>query len=395
MRNRRHIKNILVVLQSDYPPHMRVYREMVSLQAVGYNVSLLCDNRERKLLLSNEEGVNVFRMPYLGKFHCVLNAPFFPNPTWLAMIYFVAKKIKADVIHVHDLPLALSSIQIGRALGLPVIYDMHENYPAAMEGWYKPGLAGWTIRNPRIARFVEKYCLNHADKIIVVADEHKQLLTSMGVFTKKIHVVENTPLRKLLNYHSKSSSRINNYSKNYLLTYFGKINPERNLELVLHAFPEIRAIIPNARFLVIGDGPHLKKIKEEVSKLDLNDWIDFKGWLRLEEAVPLFEETDICIMPHDSNDHLDYGIPNKLFEYMSFGKPVVIGDSRASARIVREAGCGEIFKPGSIESFVEAVLKIKGSTESYGENGRMLIKQKYHWENTSKKLLQVYDEIER
>lgn len=386
-----------MVLQSDFPPDMRVQKEAVSLVQAGYRVTLLCDNRIPKDRKQKLHGINIVRMQHIpglnGKIHRILNVPIYPNPIWINAIKKTARQINADVLHVHDLPLAFSTIKVAKSLQIPVVFDLHENYPAAMDLWHQSGLARWTIRNPNIARYLEKKCLTKADSIIVIAEEHKEYLEAYGVEGEKIYIVENTPYRSLAQNH-RINANSTTFDKKKTLLYFGKINPERNLEIALKALPAIQNKVPDCKLLVVGDGPALPFIKEEANRLGLNKSVEFTGWINLDKAIPHLKNCDICIMPHGSNDFLDLGVPNKLFEYMAMGKPVVIPDSKASARVVREANCGTIFKPDSVESFADATIKaLLSDKEQLGNNGKNLILKKYNWEKTEESLLELYSKI--
>lgn len=301
--------------------------------------------------------------------------------------------MNANALHVHDLPLAYSAIRVGKTLGIPVVLDLHENYPEIMKIWNESRSSRWTIRSPKIARYLEDICLQRADRIIVIDDEHKARLIGRGVAEEKIHVVQNTPYKALLDIPSLDNSMSVKYRDSFLLYYFGKINPERDLDVAIHALPMIKKIIRNVKFLIVGDGPHLSKMKKITREKDLEDTVEFLGWLDFDSAIPYFRISDICVIPHGSNDHLDIGAPNKLFEFMAFGKPVVVSESKASARIVRDSNCGEIFHAGSSRSFADAVLRVYNSSKSYGENGRNAIRLKYHWEITERALLRLYSEL--
>ncbi|MDW7679828.1 MAG: glycosyltransferase family 4 protein, partial [bacterium] len=390
-------KNVLMILQSDFPPDMRVKKEALSLINAGYKVSILCDNRKKKPRRSNEYGINVARMRHYsafnGKLHRIINVPMYPNPIWLRAIEKKLLEVNADILHVHDLPLALSTIKVAKKFNLPVIFDLHENYPAAMEQWYKPGLIGWTIRNPKFARYVEQICLNKTDKIVVIAEEHKKLLVSRGVPDDKIFIVENTPYKKIALLQKENLSLEKKFKQNFTLLYFGILNPERRIEVALAAIPALKSKMPNMKLIIIGDGPHIDKIKKETRRLNLENDVQFLGFLSFDDAAPYFYICDILIMPHSSNEFLDNGIPNKLFEYMALGKPVIVPESKASARIVRETNCGEVFIPDDSKSFADTVLKISKTQINYGENGRNAILNKYNWENSEKKLLSLYSEI--
>ncbi|MBN2104496.1 glycosyltransferase family 4 protein [bacterium] len=390
------MKNILMLLQSDFPPDNRVQKEAESLMKHGFNVTILCDHRIKKTKHDNINGINIIRMHHIGikRLHRLINAPVYPNPNWLYLIIKTVKNIKADAIHVHDLPLALCAIHVGLYFNLPVVIDMHENYPAAMERWFKPGIIGWTIRNPRLARHLEIFCLSKAKKIIVIAEEHKRLLISKNISGKKVHIVENTPMLDIFN-QSYRPTRRNRIRSNDVLTllYFGIINPERGLKLALDAIPILKNAIRQLRLIIIGDGPSLPEIKDKAKAMELMKSVQFTGWLPYDKALNYFRNADIFIMPHDSIEQLDIGVPNKLFEYMAYGKPVVGPGSGASARIIQESNCGESFIPGSAKSFAQAIIRIVESKKDYGNNGRMMIKKKYNWNISENQLFRCYSDL--
>ena len=382
-----------MVLQSDFPTDMRVEREALSLIAAGYKVTILCDNRIERPIHEYIHGIEILRLPHRRRFHKLINMPIYPNPVWLSAIKKTIKKIGANLIHVHDLPLALPIIRVVNKFRLPIVLDLHENYPAAMELWYHSGPAGWTIRNPKLARLLEKYCLKKVDKIIVVDEEHQKLLSCHGIPTKKIHIVENTTSNKFVRQISKNTEPLEKYANNFVLFYFGKIGPERDLEVALRAFPKIKAEIPGAKLIIAGDGPHLPVLKKEANRLNIQNDVLFKGWMSFETAIPFFNSSNVCILPQGANSYINNGIPNKLFQYMSFGKPVIVSDSKAISRVVHETSCGEIFQSKSPASFADTVLEIDSSKKPYGENAKKAILDKYNWENSEKSLLKLYSEI--
>ena len=387
-------RRVLMLLQSDFPPDMRVEKEALSLLARGYRVWILADNRSGRREYELYKGIDVHRLPrnVLGNSRLtkLLRTPAYPNPLWLARGLSLIRSFDIEILHAHDLPMAPFGVHLSRTARLPLVLDFHENYPAAMKRWWRPGISGLTVRNPFLARWVEKAALKRADKILVVGAEHKELLSRQSVASEKIHVVENTPYRSL----AKETPRIwPPGSQTYDMLYFGVLNPERGLELAVEAFPSIREKVPHARLVIIGDGPVRRAIERLVERRSLRNRVVLTGWLPLERAKPYFESARICIMPHESNEALDIGAPNKLFEYMAFGRPVVVPDAGAVGRIVRETGAGAVFKPGSAQDFARAVVSLVGREKEVGEKGRRAVLQKYNWEATEKELLRAYAEI--
>jgi len=93
------MKRILMVLQSDFPPDMRVQKEAMSLISAGNRVVLLCDNRVKNLRKSLIKSIEVIRVRHIsavkGKVHRFVNLPVYPNPVWLYAIANTVQKIKS------------------------------------------------------------------------------------------------------------------------------------------------------------------------------------------------------------------------------------------------------------------------------------------------------------
>jgi len=391
------MKRILMVLQSDFPPDMRVQKEALSLISAGNRVVILCDNRIKNARKSLIKGIEVIRIKHFsaakGKVHHFINLPVYPNPVWLSAIAGTVQKIKADVIHVHDLPLALSALHVSAIYNIPLIIDLHENYPAALKQWYKPGIAGWTIRNPKISAKVERFCLKRSKRVVVIDNVHKKLLIKRGIEAEKIFVVPNVPSAEFINYNKPDNDFKRDYGDTYNLVYFGKLNPERNLELALRAMPELKNRIPSVRLIIAGDGPHRQILEKLIRFLKIENSVQITGWLNVEDAVKFIDIADICIIPHFSNDNMDIGVPNKLFEYMAREKPVVVPRSEAIAHVVSKVNCGVIFKPDSLDSYINAVIKIYDSDFNYGYFGRKAVEQEYNWNNAEKELFRAYSGV--
>ena len=95
----------------------------------------------------------------------------------------------------HDLPLVGEAVRAGRELGIPVIADLHENYPAGLQVWYENWLKKRTIYDlERWSRY-ERAMLEAVDAIIVVIEESRDRLVGLGVPREKIFVVPNTASR--------------------------------------------------------------------------------------------------------------------------------------------------------------------------------------------------------
>lgn len=392
-------KQILMLLQSDFPPDIRLEKEIQALNENGYLVYLLCNNKSNKARI--EAYGNKFRVLRLPHFRFggrnlqpILAMPVFFNPIWLLFTIKLLIKYRISFIHVHDLPLALTAIMAAGLFRIPVIFDLHENYPAALEVWGKKGFLPILFRNPWLSRKLEQFCLRLADRIIVVIDEHKELLISRTIKPEKIFIVGNTVEIEKYSSFRVNSDIVAKFKKNYVLTYVGNFSPERELEVAIEAIKFLLNDIPQIKLVLVGEGGIRGDLENLVHSLDISDYVEFTGWVDFEETPSYIAAADICIIPQPSNELIDNGVPHKLFQYMLLEKPVLVSDSKAMARIVRETQCGEIFKSHSAKDFASAVLKIKNSKIDYGKNGKKAVFEKYNWRNSARELLRLYQELE-
>ena len=141
---------ICMVLQGDFPPDIRIEKEARTLIQAGHEVHLVCRNKKMQQAEVTHDGIKVHRLhPYKNKsWNNILTVPLFFNPVWYFRIKEIVKQYQIEVLHIHDLPLVATGLFIAKQHKLPLIYDMHENYPAALETWKKKNFTYLTIKNP-------------------------------------------------------------------------------------------------------------------------------------------------------------------------------------------------------------------------------------------------------
>ncbi|OQX89072.1 hypothetical protein B6D60_00135 [candidate division KSB1 bacterium 4484_87] len=388
--------NILMVLQSDFPPDIRLEKEIDALTQNGYQVYLLCNNKKNLPRFETINGnFHIIRLPRfrLGRknLQSLFGVPLSFNPIWLFYIAKACRLHKIDFIHVHDLPLALGAIFVGKLFRLPAVFDMHENYPAALEVWGRKGFLPGLFRNPAFARKLEKMSLKLCEKIIVVIEEHKEMLTSIGINPQKIHIVGNTVQTDKYIQLKIDAEIVEKYQENFVLTYVGNFSPERELEVAIQGVKILAPQIPNLKMILVGDGGIREELEKLIENLGISKFVEFTGWVDFEKTPSYIAAANICIIPQPSNDLIDNGVPHKLFQYMALGKPVIVSDAKAMARIVRETKCGEIFRSHSPDDFARAVLTIKNASKEYGKNGKQAVIKKYNWSLSARELTNLYD----
>ena len=385
---------VCLLFQSDFPPEPRLARTAKALLELGHEVSLFCDNRNERPHDENLDGLKVRRVSHASirpdALKQVLRLPIFWNPVWCAQFFAFVRAGRFDAIHAINLTMAPLAWLTARRFGLHFVYDMYEPYPDALRSWQLTSMFDRVFRNATAAELLDRRCLRAADHVIVVVEEAMDYVLHMGVLPKKISVIQNVPDTQALLAQPVDDTILQRYDQCFTIVYTGMVGNERGLDTVVAGMMELKNRIPESRLVIVGGGPHEGHLRELARKLSVEPWVEFTGWTDHRMFATYIRAADVCIVPQPANPYVDKTLPNKLFDYMALGKPVVVSDAKPLARIVRACDCGEVFTSESPESFVEAVLAVKTRLHEAGHNGEQAVANQYNWRLASRNLAEVY-----
>ena len=133
---------------------------------------------------------------------------------------------------------------------------------------------------------------------------------------------------------------------------------------------------------IIGVGAALSYYKEMTRKLRLDDHVNFLGWCSSSVVNEYFEKSDIGLLSYHFCSHWNSTIPNKLFDYMVYGMPVLATSIIPIKRIIQEVNCGLVFDDYDSAGFSDCLEKMQDTKlrQQFCENGYRAIKEKYYWE---------------
>jgi glycosyltransferase involved in cell wall biosynthesis len=153
--------------------------------------------------------------------------------------------------------------------------------------------------------------------------------------------------------------------------------------------------IPGLKFIIVGTGTEVVKLKSLVRTLQLDNSITFLDWVKHDEMYRLIQSSSICLIPHLKSEHTDTTIPNKIFDYMALEKPVLASNLKPLIRIIDECKCGMIFTSGSADDLGKKIKNILLSPDfmKYGKNGRKAVLERFNWGMDAKRLHGVIDNL--
>ena len=344
-----------------------------SLVNAGFSVDLIIQHsRDEK-----KEGINIIALPIaVKKIDRLLKV--IPSLFLKCITYK-----KETVFHFHDpelIPLGLFL----KLVGYKVIYDVHEDVPKDIltKEWLHPNLRKLICK---IVGCIEEYSVSKFDFTIVVTPHIKTRLNSI-----RTKLVQNFPIIEVEEFPTSNKS-----SEKYLF-YVGDITKIRGVMEMVRSMEIINKVRVDPIRLKLAGKFSPNKLQKELESLKGWENIDFVGWVKRKEMKNIARNAIAgFVIFHPVPNHLD-AQPNKLFEYMLEGLPVIASDFPLWKEFIDKNQCGILIDPLEPRKIADAVCYLLDHPEIsriMGENGRKAVNEKYNWGKEKDKLLTVYEYI--
>lgn len=285
------------------------------------------------------------------------------------LFYVLINRPKMLNIHTLEfLPLAFFC----KLIGIKVIYDTHE---------LETEKANFSESRKKISKLIEKSFIFFTDEIIVVgeaiADEYKIMYPKM----KRPFVVLNTPKYQETVRHNIFREKFNIDEQDIVFLYQGVISKSRGIETILESFKSTKHTI-----VFMGFGDLVDTVKEysiDCKNIYYHEAVDPKVLLKYTSSADI----GFCLIENICKSY-DFCMPNKMFEYLMAGIPVIVSDLHELSRFMKKYKAGLIIKSESeIKNLVDSItiddiLVYKKNIEE--------VKLHYNWEVQEKILKKIY-----
>jgi glycosyltransferase involved in cell wall biosynthesis len=319
-------------------------------------------------------------------------APIPLNPVWVLWTLLEFYRQGVDIAISGDLMAGIPTAIAAKLLGVPMVIDVRENYVALAKTLPADSLFDRVAQHEVTVRSLERVTLRLADEVWVVVDERREQLVETGVPASKITVVSNTP--ELPADETQAGERddgnANRFEwEGFVLVYVGLLKEFRGLDLVLNAVAHLDANGgTDVHFAVAGDGPHRTELEARCEHLGIEDHVSFVGWIDPGQVPAFLEAGDAGVIPHAVTPLTTYTVPNKLFDYMLAGLPVLATDMAPVRRIVTEEDCGTILPRDPSDAEVAGGIRRlrRSDPEKLGSNGRDAVYRRYNWDHDAERV---------
>ncbi|MFQ4137128.1 glycosyltransferase family 4 protein [Nodosilinea sp. PGN35] len=284
-----------------------------------------------------------------------------------------------DLIYERYSLWSYSAMEFAQAEGIPGLLEV--NAPLIEEQVQHRGLV-----HGDLAAQVAQRVFGAAQAIVAVSEEVKQYLTRW-VEGDRVTVIPNgVNHRRFCDRPSLVKS-----SNSFTVGFVGSLKPWHGLTHLTNAFDLLHQRVPQARLLVVGDGPEREALEAELAERQLASSARLTGAVPPEQIPALLGQMDVAVAPYPASADF-YFSPLKVVEYMAAGLPVVVSDIGQLRHLVVNNVTGLLHPPGDDRALALALEDLRsspGRRRSLGRAARQHILAHHTWDAVAEKILAI------
>jgi 1,2-diacylglycerol 3-alpha-glucosyltransferase len=387
---------ILLATESYYPNidggAIAQYNLLQGLKKRGHDVSIIAPGHSLRKTIENNNGTTIYRTRAIKLPH-YMNSRYFFSPFPLFEVRKIIKKIKPDIINIcSPYPISISAMLWARKYDIPVIGAIHV-LPQNMLAPFFNFKIYETIKEYTWRYLV--YFFNLVDWTTIPTKTGADMFIKRGLKTN-ITPISNGLETKIFNPDNDGEYLRKRYGlpdKNIIL-FTGRINEEKNLDVLINAIPYVLEKI-DAHFLLVGSGGEYKnKLMNLTKELHVADYTTFTDFLDWKDYPNIYDIADVFAIPSESE--LQSIV---TMEALASGLPVVVVNNGALPELA-SMNNGFVFEPKNSKQMAEYIVKILSNEKLkniMGANSLKLIKQHsmnsvtYEFEKTFEKVINMYN----
>lgn len=368
------MKKVYISVINDLSSDQRVHKVCTSLMQAGYDVHLVGRHLKGSIPLNRPYATHRMRLLFTrgALFYAFYN---------IRLFFFLLFK-KVDVVHSNDLDTLLANYLISKLKRIPLVYDSHEYFTGVPEIQGRPLVKKvWTS--------IEKWIFPKLKDVFTVNDSIADLYEKdYGIRPK---VMRNIPMSSDLPVAVERDCITKDPDKKILVLQGAGINVDRGAEELLEAM----VYLPDYLLMIIGSGDVIDTLQKRASQDDLKEKVLFLGKLKYEEMMRYTQIADGGLtLDKPTNINYKFSLPNKIFDYIKAGIPVLSSDLIELKKIISTYDVGVIIPnhdPVVIAQTINDYL-CKVDKVLLKENLEQASRQ-LSWENEVLSLLKTYQKL--
>lgn len=178
-----------------------------------------------------------------------------------------------------------------------------------------------------------------------------------------------------------------------LLVHSGSVREGRGVEHLVRVLPDFPTV--HLALITASRGPFVNSVLNEAKALGVRDRVHMRALMPYDEVVGFIADADAGVIPMDSYGNAELSLPNKLFDYLLAGLPVLSSATGALKRLFGEWPVGPMYAPGDDAGLRAALTDLIAHRERYvaAIKARPDLLVKHGWEAQAVKLQQIYHRL--
>jgi glycosyltransferase involved in cell wall biosynthesis len=299
-------------------------------------------------------------------------------------------EFRPDVIYERSCLLSTAGVELARYFGVPFILEV--NAPLVLEQQKMRGLS-----LPIVARAVERLTLTSADHVVVVSDSLRQHVTTQGVRADRVSVIPNAADPDV--FHPRSGpSRLRQrlgWHNQFVIGFTGSMKPWHGIPALLDALQRLGAAEGPFRLLLVGSGPELPALRQQVNRRGLDRCVHMTGAVSHARVPDMLHAMDCAVAPCAA-DADEYFSPVKLFEYMAMALPVVAAKVGQAVDVIEHGRTGLLYSPGDSSELAGLIADLSADESLRREIGaaaRERVLAHYTWQHNGAQVLAIAEAL--
>jgi len=281
-----------------------------------------------KLPMLRKDKGGLIRFSWHGVFHFALLIYLF----WNAVL-----KRRSGAIFIRHLKLAAFISRYKKLLGLPVVFEVHEIFHLTADKG----------KNRASLQKLEAIVYSDSDELICISEALREFLLASGIKPVSTHVVRRGVDRDWFDEGESSPSRT-------ILLYTGSLYPWKGVDTLISAMEYLKT----EKLVIVGGGGRLPELKRLAIMKGLSGRIEFTGQVPHSSVRQYISRAKVAVLPNIPEGVSLFSSPNKLFEYMAGGAPVVASNIPPFREVLTDGRNALLFEPGNPECLAACVSKI-------------------------------------
>jgi glycosyltransferase involved in cell wall biosynthesis len=375
---------VLMLLTNAYDPDPRVRQEALSLLAMGCHVRVLAWDRDMtSVARATMEGVEVERIFLASKHGRGLSQIF-----WYAVLYlrFFWRGLRTafDVVHCHDLDTLAVGYALAKLKGKPLVYDAHESFPDMLAD---------TVPRPirALLSMLQRHLMRRCTLVITVGEKLRRHLAAEGARRsvvvgnwKRLADFSRTPAQNL-----EVRRALGIPDTGLVVACITQLLPDRKIDELLAA----AGVCSNVYVLIAGKGVLADRVERAAA---VNPRILFPGFVTGGTIADYTCAADVVYYGFDpTNPNARFSAPNKLYEALAAGRPLIAGNFGEIAEVIRDAECGIVLPEYSLEAITNALTELADpqKRQTLAENAARVGRTSLNWETGQEQLFREYSAL--